>query len=388
MRYSRQLFQASLRQVKNFNDLPARIFAENGNFVVFKDPGLPFFMPLGKRIMERLTGLFHDMARQLGLDVIEVPLLMRNDLLRMGQHVGNIFARKILNLSEPLDKYHLLTTPEMLLINLASDLQISYRQLPIRFLYQTEFFRGIPHCAGLQKSRQFKCVVGTSFDADSSSLAESLKIYERLMDMLCAAIDLPIFKRHGHSGLAFQHFYLGGVGDNLELPEVNSNQRVRALELAMAYHYKPTNLPPRFRTNRNTNSRVLVGTFGLGLSRLLLAIFDHHRDSLGFKFPVTLRPVTLTVIPSTNSDMENSLRIYTRLVEQRLSVAIDDRINIGAGSRAALSDQIGAPIKLIIKKGALLLCPRGILDMKPIAEAQCTADFFETQVNSNSQQRV
>ena len=75
----------------------------------------------------------------------------------------------------------------------------------------------------------------------------------------------------------------------------------------MAYHYGPNKrFKARFRNEKNKNSQVLYGTYGLGTQRVFYALFDSHRDNRGFNLPQELAPFKFSIIPVKSTDYEQS----------------------------------------------------------------------------------
>ena len=176
MRYAHQLFQAALRRPRDPRERSTRNLLESGAFVKFKEPGLSSFLPLGRRVLSALETMLTEIADKADFERVEIPMLTSNDSLFAGQEMRETFAEKILYLNDSMSGYHLITTPEMTFLDLADGALDSHRQLPIRWVYQTEIFRGVQRCEGLLKARQFKIFAGIGLDKDESSMTQSLSL--------------------------------------------------------------------------------------------------------------------------------------------------------------------------------------------------------------------
>lgn len=348
MRTSKQLFSLDMKVPKDYSGRKTSLLLENGTFTFFRDPGVPFYLPIGRRVLNKLETLLLDEAEKLGMVHIEIPAIMKDEVLEEGEEITNTFNDRIVRLSNnSLEGYHLLTTPEPMILDLASVSLTSHNQLPIRMVYNVDVIRGVQKPKGMLKGRQFKTFMGTSLDEDSNSLKESLELFGNLSDNVFKKLGIEVYKRRNQGNIDIEQFYFGTEGDNLPMPEIDPEKRVKGMSLAMVYHYNPEKkVKARFRDKQNKNSRVFYGTYGLGTQRTFYALFDSHRDSKGFDLPTEFAPFRYTVIPLNKKDIKTAEIMYDQL--QRRETILDDRTNLILGERASFSDYIGVPWKIII----------------------------------------
>jgi hypothetical protein len=195
--------------------------------------------------------------------------------------------------------------------------------------------------------------MGNSLDEGKESLEESLKLFEQLSDNIFGRLGIPAYKRRNAREIDVEHFYFGTEGENLAMSEINPHERVKALSLSMGYHYSPRKrVKAKFRNRQNKNSRVLYCTYGLGTQRAFYALFDSHRDERGFNLPLELVPFQFSVIPVKSNDCEPAEKVYQIVRDRAL---FDDRRNLLFGEKAAFSDYIGIPWKIIHGNGHFTL---------------------------------
>jgi len=346
MRLSKQLFASNMKKPLDFSDRKTSSLLEDGIFTYFRDPGIPFYLPHGKQVLTKLQNIFLEESKKEDFSHIEIPGIMKDKVLEEGEDITENFNEKIIQLkNDVLEGYHFLTTPEPMLIDLASISLNTFNQLPVRFVYNVDILRGIQKPKGILKGRQFKVFMGTSLDEDEVSLEESLRLFEQVSDNILNRLEIVFYKRKNTNGINVEHFYLGIEGENFLIPEINHSKKVRALSLSMNYHYNPKKeLKARFRNKQNENSRVLYGTYGLGTQRVLYALFDSHKDKRGFKLPIEVAPFQFSIIPVKYNDQECAERVY-QLIKDKSQ--LDDRINLFFGERVAFSDYVGIPWKII-----------------------------------------
>jgi prolyl-tRNA synthetase len=107
---------------------------------------------------------------------------------------------------------------------------------------------------------------------------------------------------------------------------------------------------------------MLMGCYGIGVSRTVAAIAEQFNDEKGLVWPVAAAPYQLHLIAVNIKDerqAELSESLYKELVSERFEVLFDDRQE-RPGVKFADSDLIGLPIRITVGKRA----DEGIVEMK------------------------
>jgi len=107
---------------------------------------------------------------------------------------------------------------------------------------------------------------------------------------------------------------------------------------------------------------VIMGCYGIGVSRLLSAIVEQNADENGINWPKGIAPFDLHIIPMNlkkEEQVELSAEIEEEMTKLGFEVLVDDR-NERAGVKFADSDLIGIPIRITIGKKAA----EGIVEVK------------------------
>ena len=101
---------------------------------------------------------------------------------------------------------------------------------------------------------------------------------------------------------------------------------------------------------------VIMGSYGIGLGRLLATIAEIHHDERGLIWPISVAPfpVHLLVLPGKKSShpQETAELVYKAFASEGLAVLYDDR-DLSAGIKFADADLIGLPIRLTISERSL-----------------------------------
>ncbi|PDL95902.1 proline--tRNA ligase [Listeria monocytogenes] len=99
---------------------------------------------------------------------------------------------------------------------------------------------------------------------------------------------------------------------------------------------------------------IIMGCYGIGVSRILSAIAEQSNDENGFVWDKQISPFDLHLIPVNMKSEEQvafAETLYTSLQDAGFSVLIDDRAE-RAGVKFADADLIGLPIRITVGKKA------------------------------------
>ncbi|MFA8438673.1 proline--tRNA ligase [Pueribacillus sp. YX66] len=121
---------------------------------------------------------------------------------------------------------------------------------------------------------------------------------------------------------------------------------------------------------------IMMGCYGIGVSRTLAAVVEQHHDDNGIVWPVSLAPfhVHLITVNTKNTDQkELSEKLYSIFQNEQLDILYDDRSE-RVGVKFSDSDLIGIPIRIIVGKKA----SEDIVELK----VRKTGESFEVPVNS------
>jgi prolyl-tRNA synthetase len=100
---------------------------------------------------------------------------------------------------------------------------------------------------------------------------------------------------------------------------------------------------------------IVMGSYGIGLGRLLACVAEEHHDDKGLILPVTIAPyhVSLVWLPSNSAETQATAeRIYQSLRESGVQVLFDDR-KATPGVKFADADLIGLPLRVTVADRSL-----------------------------------
>jgi len=103
---------------------------------------------------------------------------------------------------------------------------------------------------------------------------------------------------------------------------------------------------------------VVMGSYGIGVSRLMATVVEVSNDMKGIIWPESIAPyrVHLILLDGQNQELRiknQAEKIYNELTEKGVEVLYDDRSDKTAGEKFADADLIGCPLRVVISNKTL-----------------------------------
>jgi prolyl-tRNA synthetase len=115
-----------------------------------------------------------------------------------------------------------------------------------------------------------------------------------------------------------------------------------------------------FTAEDGQSKPIIMGSYGIGLGRLLACIAEAHHDEHGLVWPISVAPFDVHIIllagksTTPGIDVRNIANIlYQDLSQSGIEVLFDDR-NESPGVKFNDADLIGIPIRLTVSERTLL----------------------------------
>lgn len=348
--------------------------------------GVYSFLPLGLRVLENINAVIREEMNAIGGQELLMTTLQSKELWEKtnrwsDEAVDNWFKSQLKGGSE----VGLGFTHEEPLTNIMRSYVNSYTDLP-RLAYQIQWkFRNEERAkSGIMRGREFLM-------KDLYSFAASEKEHEMIYEKVARAYE-KIFARLGIGERTFRTFASGGVfakyshefqcllpvGEdtiyvnrekkiavNKEVmnPEVLADLGVtedelteeKAVEVGNIFSLgtrfsKPLELT--FKNTEGNDTPVIMGSYGIGPSRLMGVLVEAGADDKGIIWSKEVAPfqVHLVSITGGNAEIEKEAdRMYEMLREHDIDVLYDDR-DLRAGEKFADSDLLGIPTRLIVSE--------------------------------------
>jgi len=109
-------------------------------------------------------------------------------------------------------------------------------------------------------------------------------------------------------------------------------------------------------TQDGKKSAIKMGSYGIGVSRLVGAIIEAKYNDGVMKWPKSVSPYEVVIIPNINKNnnqsLEKAMKIYEDLKQSDIDVLVDD-VNENMSSKFKKHDLIGIPFQIIIGSKSL-----------------------------------
>ena len=111
-------------------------------------------------------------------------------------------------------------------------------------------------------------------------------------------------------------------------------------------------LGAKFLDKNGKERPIIMGSYGIGVNRILAATIEKSHDSNGIIWPLPLAPYEVLVVPINFKDeiiMNTATKIYDELCEAGVDTLLDDR-DQRPGFKFKDADLIGIPIRITVGK--------------------------------------
>lgn len=108
-----------------------------------------------------------------------------------------------------------------------------------------------------------------------------------------------------------------------------------------------------FQNEQGQKLPIIMGCYGLGVSRTMAAAVEAHHDENGIAWPISIAPFQVAILVASGNDeaqQQTASDLYTALVAKKVDVLLDDRME-RVGVKFKDMDLIGIPIQVIVGKG-------------------------------------
>ena len=125
---------------------------------------------------------------------------------------------------------------------------------------------------------------------------------------------------------------------------------------------------------------VIMGCYGIGVTRCIAAAIDQSYDDNGIILPVSIAPFQVIVVPVNTKEEEQvkmAEEIYENLKKQGIEALLDDRQE-RAGVKFKDADLIGIPVRIVVGKK----CGENIVEYKLRTDAESSEKSVDDAISS------
>lgn len=348
--------------------------------------GVYTYLPLGLRVIKRIENIIRKHIDTLGAQEVLMPVLHPKENWQMTGRWDELDVLFKIS-SDDHKEYALGATHEEVVTPLAQKAVFSYKDLPLG-LYQIQTkFRDEPRAkSGVLRGREFIMKDLYSFHATEDDLHRYYERVERVYEAIFAELGIAqktyktfasggTFSQYSHE---YQTVFDRGedvificpackIAVNKEIiiqqsncPSCGSDQLVeqRASEVGNIFKLHAKYSSPfnfSYSDDQGVPCPVLMGCYGMGVSRLMGICAEFFHDDRGLAWPPSIAPFDVHVIALCGSDataneliMRRAREVYDVLIASGSQVLFDDRSDVSAGEKFTESDLIGIPIRMVV----------------------------------------
>jgi len=333
--------------------------------------GVYALLPLATRTTQKIEAVIRSEMTNLGGSEAVFSALQPKSIWEKSGRWQDANFRQIVYFDEKAEMTFGATHEEPMAIAIKESVQ-SYRDLPILlYQFQTKFRKELRAKSGLLRGREFRMKDLYSFHRDQTSHREFyeqaaeayLRIFQKLgleayrvkagggvfTDLLTD--EFQVICSSGEDEILVNHQTKTGYNREIEAQlktkEKNDFERVKAIEVGNIFSLGTKYSAPfdlSFLNRSGQKELVVMGSYGIGVTRLLGTLAELYNDEHGLKLPHQVAPFDVYLIDLTDSDYGAQLEI--ELTKKGFDVLFDDREE-GAGAKMVDADLIGLPFRLL-----------------------------------------
>ncbi|MFA6889343.1 MAG: aminoacyl--tRNA ligase-related protein [Candidatus Woesearchaeota archaeon] len=351
--------------------------------------GVYSFLPLGIRVLNKIESIIRDEMNKIGGIEMRTSVLQNKEVWEKSgrwddEVVDNWFKTQLKNGAE----VGLSFTNEEAYANILKQHINSYKDLPVYPYDFKNIFRNEARSkSGILRGREFYWKALYSFSKNEEEHNEfyekAKQAYKNIFQKVGIGHLTYLTFASGGSFSKFSHEFqtITGAGEDTIYVDENKgiaiNKEVyedevinslglkkeelvekKAIEVGNIFSLGTKFSTPFDLSYKNENGEeklVVMGSYGMGLSRLMGTIVEVLSDDKGIIWPENVAPfkVHLLALGGDENIKNNSSELYNKLTEKGIEVLFDDRIDLSAGEKFADSDLIGIPYRVVVSKRSL-----------------------------------
>jgi prolyl-tRNA synthetase len=324
--------------------------------------GVYSYLPLGLRVLRRVEAIIREEMNAIGSQEVFLPCLQPIDLWKQTGR-DETLAEVMIRFEDKKGRAMCLgPTHEEVITNLVKDYVQSYRQLPIvLYQIQTKFRDELRTRFGIVRACEFIMKDAYSFDRDDEGLKKNYQLmYDAYVKIFkrCGLEVVIVKADSGAMGGDVSHEFMvpAEIGEDTITVERNGKQETQvAIELGHIFQlgtkYSKAQ-QANFLDEDGKSNPIIMGCYGIGVSRLIAAVIEKNNDDKGIIWPGEVAPFDLEILPVQIHEaeiMELANEFYKDSCELGFEVLMDDR-DESAGRKFNDADLIGIPLRVTIGK--------------------------------------
>jgi len=390
MKLSKLFTKTSKNISSQIESVNAQLLTRAG-YIYQEMAGVYAFLPLGMRVIKNIENIVRDEMDKIGEELLMPALSGRERWHATKRHdaIDILMSTRAANekaLEKSTAEYILNPTHEEIITPIAKHFRTSYKDFPFAiYQIQTKFRNEARVKSGLLRGREFIMKDLYSFHTSEDDLNKFYELakerYEAIFDRLGIGQDTYItFASGGDFTNDYSHEYQtvlesgedviyldrkNKVAYNKEVatPEDAKKLGVNFDELEQVMASEVGNIFPlstkfsehldyKYSDEDNNQKNVWMGSYGIGISRLMGVITEKFADDKGLVWPESIAPYMYHIVALPDEEnIKAANKVYETLGKDKC--LYDDRDSASTGERFADADLIGCPVQIVVSKKTL-----------------------------------
>lgn len=387
------LFVPTLRETPKEAEVISHKILLKGGYIKQTAAGIYSYLPLGYRIIKKIEDIVREELDNIGCSELLMPALQPKDLwVESGR--WDDYGKELVRLEDRHERAFCLgPTHEEVITSIVRDFITSYKKLPLAlYQIQTKFRDEFRPRFGLMRGREFIMKDLYTFHATEEDLdiwyQKVRQAYKNILDRLDLNYRIVNASSGNIGGSSSEEFMIicdigedmivysdeGSFASNTELCDlpvgalspdgIGTIKHAKGIEAGHIFKLGTKYSFPMkaFFIDQNQKQQpIIMGCYGIGISRLLMAVLEqHYRDDKAI-WPREIAPFDLHIIPldkETSEGYHIAMKLYNEL-SKNYAVLFDDR-DERPGVKFKDADLIGINNRIIAGRRVL----EGIFELK------------------------
>jgi prolyl-tRNA synthetase len=346
--------------------------------------GIYAYLPLGLKVLQAIEHIVREEMNALGASELLLPALAPADLwIESGR--WNQYGPELMRLKDRKDRDFLLgPTHEEVITYVTRDYTKSYKKLPLAvYQIQTKFRDELRPRFALMRGREFSMKDLYTFHSTEEDLDKWYQsVWQAYLNIFkrCGLEVKVVNSDTGQMGgkSAHEFMVMSEVGEdtitycdtceyaaNIEFSSLEAGSKcpncasgtiqvAKGIEVGNIFKLGTKyseSMNAKFMNEQGKEEPIIMGCYGLGVSRTLMAVVEQHTYDNGLIWPKEVRPYTyhILIADNTNGEQVRQAESLYQSLKTKASVLLDDRIE-RLGSKFQDADLIGSPIVIVFGK--------------------------------------
>jgi prolyl-tRNA synthetase len=351
--------------------------------------GVYAYLPLGLRVVEKIKRIVREEMDNIGGQEIIMTSLQRKELWektkRWSDEAVDVWFKSELKAGGEVGFGWSHEEP---IADMMKNYISSFRDLPVVvYQFQTKLRNELRAKSGIMRGKEFVMKDAYSFsvgeDDHTKFYNECIEAYKRVFARVGVGEDTFVTFASGGAFTQFSHEFQTIVDTGEDTIYINREkgiaineevlndetlatlgvtrdelQEVKTAEVGNIFNFgvqKSEDLGLNYKNDKGENTPVWMGSYGIGITRLMGLLVEKMSDEKGIVWPEAVAPfqVHLVEIKSDSPDVaQEAEELYRTLTEAGVEVLWDDR-DARAGEKFADSDLIGIPTRVVVSEKTL-----------------------------------